>query len=873
MSSKPTRQPARTVAFLFAWLCTTTVLADTTPLYEGPLYEGNVRRIFKTHCFQCHGEAGNVEGGLDLRLRRLILKGGESGPAINGSEPAESILLERIIQGEMPPAEVKHRPTDLEIAELQQWILGGAPGETEPPELEPSEYITATERGFWAFQRPVQVEVPLKPGGQGTIDAFLLDRLQAQGLVFEQRAERTVLIRRLYFDLLGLPPTPDEIVRFLADKSPLAYERLIDRLLASSQYGERWGRHWLDVAGYADSEGYTDDDTERPDAWRYRDYVIRAFNSNKPIDQFFVEQLAGDELVSPPYGKLRGDDLDAFIATGFLRMAPDGTTTAPDKPAAINASIAKSLEIVSSSMLGLTVACAECHDHRYDPISQKDYYRLRAIFEPAYGSQQWKTPKQRRETLYTSEDRARAAEIEQQAKLLEAARTVKQQEFIAATFEIQLAKLPEDAREAVRTAHDTAQKKRTPEQVALLKAHPSVNVTASSLYLYDRKAADELKALAKKAADIRQTKPVEEFVRALAEPAAGDGSKLPVSHLFVRGDHEQPGDRVEPAGLRILGGPSIGANDLDSRTTGRRLTYARWLTSGQHPLAARVFVNRVWMHYFGRGLVDTPADFGTLGQMPTHPELLDWLADDFARHGWDLKRLHRMLATSAAYQQSSDASGTGFGVDPENHLLWHMPIRRLEAEALRDAMLQISGQLVEQAHGPAVPVMADRAGKFVIGKENLNAGRPGAVISMMGQDLRRSIYAQVRRSRPLTVLEPFDPPIVSPNCTKRSSSANSTQALMLMNSDFVTQQAETLASRITVEAATQPEAHVELAWRLCYGRPPVAAELNDAKQYLDRTAARQLEINPESDASVRTLFALTSLCHALLSSNELLYIE
>ncbi|MEO2011804.1 MAG: PSD1 and planctomycete cytochrome C domain-containing protein [Pirellulaceae bacterium] len=835
-------------------------------------YEGGVRPVLKTHCFRCHGEAGTVEGGLDLRLRRLIMKGGESGPIIDIENPSDSVLLERVTTGEMPPEEVKHRPTPDEIDILRQWVMNEAPGVTEPDGLDPSEYITTAEKSFWSYQPLLQPEIPITNHPalvRAPIDAFLLHSLEGRGLSFGEEAGRHTLIRRLSFDLWGLPPTPQQVERFVGDSSPLAYERLVDQLLSSPRYGERWGRHWLDVAGYADSEGYTDEDTQRPDAWRYRDYVIQAFNGGKPINQFFVEQLAGDELVSRPYGDLPPQELDALIATGFLRMAPDGTATAANKSVAINDSIAKSLEIISSSMLGMTVACAECHDHRYDPISQKDYYRFRAIFEPAYHWKSWQTPNKRRQSLYTDDDRTRAAEIEEQAKEIEVGRTEKQQEFIQATFEKQLAKLPEEMREVVRLAHDTPDKERTSEQKELLKKNPSVNVTASSLYLYDRKAADELKALADKANEVRKTKPPERFVRVLAESVADN---VPVSHLFIRGDHEQPGEQVSAAGFRILGG-TLFPDDLELPSTGRRLQFARWLTSDRHPLSARVFVNRVWLHHFGRGLVNTPGDFGQLGEPASHPELLDYLASEFRSSGWNLKRLHRVLVLSTAYRQSSRPSEDGLRADPENHLLWRMPVRRVEAEVLRDSILQISGELLLDAFGPSVPVMADRDGKFVVGIENLNAGRPGAVIPLKGQDFRRSVYVQVRRSRRLTVLDTFDAPRMTPSCIQRSYSASATQSLMLMNGEFPIARAEQLATRVMTEASNELPPQIDFAWQLCYSRQPDPDELSSAINYVQQTEKSYRERHAKSDDRTRRQFAMASLCHALLSSNEFLYIE
>ena len=369
------------------------------------------------------------------------------------------------------------------------------------------------------------------------IDAFLLARLEEKGFAFSQDASRETLLRRVCLDLIGLPPTPEQAEAFLADKTPAAYEQIVNDLLASPHYGERWGRHWLDVAGYADSEGYTIEDVIRPWAHKYRDYVIRSLNADKPFDQFIREQLAGDEMITSPLNNLTEADAELLAATGFLRMAPDGTSgRVDDANLARNDVMAETIKIVSSSLMGLTLGCAQCHDHRYDPLPQTDYYHFRAVFEPALDWKNWKNPHQRRVSLYTDEDRAKAAEIEEQAKAIEAERTTKQNEFIEATFEAELAKLPDEIQEAARAARETAEAERTEEQKQLLKEHPSLNVTAGSLYLYDRKAADELKAMAEKAAAVRATKPPEEFVRALTEVPG----QAPLSQFFFRGNYDQP---------------------------------------------------------------------------------------------------------------------------------------------------------------------------------------------------------------------------------------------------------------------------------------------------------------------------------------------
>jgi mono/diheme cytochrome c family protein len=848
---------------------------------DGPTYEQHVRPLLKAHCFDCHGEGEKLKGKLDLRLRRLILQGGRSGPAAVPGKPDDSPLYQRVAAGEMPPGKTKLTPA--EVALIGRWIAAGAPAtHPEPEQVGAGPLLTPEERGFWSFQPIRRPDVP-RAGPSGLartpVDAFLLARLQQRGLSFAPEADRRTLIRRLTFDLTGLPPTPEEVDAFLADPAPDAYERLVDGLLASPRYGERWGRHWLDVAGYADSEGYANEDAVRPDAWKYRDYVIRSLNADKPFDQFVREQIAGDEMVRPPYGNLGPDDLDKLIATGFLRMAPDGTGSAGvDPKLARNQVLADTVQVVSTGLLGLTVGCAQCHNHRYDPIPQTDYYRLRALLEPAYDPANWRPPAAREVSLYTDADREKVKQVEAEAAKIDQERLRKQQEYIDRTFEAELKKLPEDERQAVRAAHDTPAVKQTPEQKRLLKEHPSVNVTAGSLYLYDAKAAVDLKACADRAAAVRATKPVEEFVRALTEVPG----KVPVTHLFHRGDPDQPGEAVAPGGLTVLDAwdplPPPAASPLPS--TGRRLAFAQWLTDGKHPLTARVLVNRVWMHHFGKGIVATPGDFGALGDRPSHPELLDWLADDFMAHGWRLKRLHRLIVTSAAYRQASRRDADKERLDPDNRLLGHMPVRRLDAEALRDALLAVSGKLNPKVGGPPVPVKLDEVGQAVLGIDtNDTAGRPtGKVISLNGEDYRRSVYVQMRRSRPLAFLDAFDEPVMAPNCPARPSATVTPQALMLMNSPFILGHARDFAGRVRREAGAESRAQVLHAWRLAFGRAPAEAEVKDALTFLAAQAEQFRAHPPAPDPKSAGKpdpqeEALESWCQALLSANEFLYVD
>jgi hypothetical protein len=849
-----------------------------------PIFEQQVRPILKAHCFACHGEGDELNGGLDLRLRRLMVQGGDSGPAVVAGDAQGSLLLARVRAGEMPPGDKKLSPEQIDM--VAAWIAAGA--NTSRPEPEsPAAEITPDEQAFWFFQPIARPAVPQPRAADRVrtpIDAFLLARLEAKGLGFSPDADQSTLIRRAYFDLLGLPPQPAEVAAFVADTAPDAFERLVDRLLDSPAYGERWGRHWLDVAGYADSDGYTSDDPQRPYAYKFRDYVIRSFNADKPFDQFIQEQLAGDEMLKPPYKDLCPSDLDRLIATGFLRMGPDGTGSGGvDQDLARNQVVADAIKIVSTTLLGLTVGCAQCHNHRFDPIPQTDYYRLRAIFEPAYDWKNWRAPAARLVSLQSDAQRQQAAHIEAEAAQLDAERMKKSQEYVDRVFENELMKLPAEIRDAVRAARAAPADKRTPEQQQLLKAHPSVNVDHGSLYLYDPKAAEDLKQMAAKTAELRKTKPVEEFVQALTEPAEA----APTTYVFYRGDIRQPKQAVGPGELSVLSPcrpTEIADDDPALATTGRRLAFARRLTDGAHPLVGRVLVNRVWLHHFGRGIVGTPGDFGSLGERPTHPELLDWLASDFVAGGWRLKRLHKLIVTSTAYRQQSRRTPAAESADPDNRLLGRMPIRRLEAEIVRDAVLATAGKLNDKLYGKPVPVMEDEVGQIIVGIENLNGeNRPGDIIPLHGEEFRRSLYVQVRRTRPLAMLEAFDLPVMEPNCDCRANSTVAGQSLMLMNNDFMLAFAGHFAERIVAEEGSDTRAQVVHAWRTAFASEPGEGEVTAALRFLaEQTeqfrANQATEAKPADGAATAPKpaperQAFTSFCHALLSSNRFLYVD
>ena len=865
-------------------------------------FERDVRPILKAHCFHCHGEGEKLKGGVDLRLRRLMLNPSKDGDTVLApGDPAKSELVQVLVHGEMPE---KGKPLSAEqIAVIREWVGQGAKTARPEPEQVPKYFITEEEREFWAFQPLRRPPVPaLSADGKSEIrnpkseihpiDAFLLAKLSDAGLSFNPEADRPTLLRRVMLDITGLPPSPEELDAFLADDKPGAYERMIDRALASPHYGERWGRHWLDVAGYADSDGYNDADTVRPWAWKYRDYVIRSLNADKPFDEFIREQLAGDEMVKQPYKDLSPADTDRLTATAFLRLAPDGTagTPATDQPTARNAVVAETLKVVSSSLLGMTVGCAQCHDHRLDPIPQTDYYRMRAIFEPALDTVNWRLPAARLVSLMTDAERAQAAEVEKEAKVVDAERKVKEDEFIEKVLTWELEKKPEALREPLRTAYRTDAKKRTPEQLKLLKDHPTINqLSPGSLYLYDRtyktKHEAELKVFTEKAAEIRKRKPVEHFIPVLNEPAAAKA--LPPTFLFQRGDPLHPKERVTPGELTVLAAfhPSqIPEKDPALPTSGRRLAFAKSLTSGTHPLATRVLVNRVWHHHFGRGIVASLGDFGHIGDRPTHPELLDWLATEFVAQGWSLKKLHRLILTSAAYRQSSVRSAEKDRIDPDNRLLGRMNSRRLEAETIRDAMLVVTARLNPKQFGAPVPIMTDEDGQIIVGVDtNDTAGRPsGKFVPLNGEEFRRSLYIQMRRSKPVGMLETFDLPRMEPNCELRNASTVATQSLAMMNGEFTLTMSKYFAERLTKDAGSDTSGQIRHAWRIAFGCEPSAEDMKRSHDFLAKQTAF-FTANPvkpappgrgkEAPPAEPPMQALATFCQALLTSNQFLYIE
>lgn len=779
------------------------------------LTQHDVLPILLLRCTACHGRQIQ-EAGLDLRTRDGILKGGKSGPAMVPGHPDQSLLLKRIHAEEMPPrarlTEVSVKPMEAtEIEKLTGWIALGAPEAVDEPDVAGTEadpLVSAEDRQFWAFQKPQPVAVPQvndRTRVRNPIDAFVLQKLEAKGLTLAPEADRLTLIRRATFDLTGLPPEPADVAAFVADTSPRAYENVIDRLLASPRYGERWGRHWLDVAGYADCEGRREQHLARPYAYRYRDYVARAFNSDKPYDRFLLEQLAGDELADLEHAtEITPEMSDNIVATAFLRMPPDPTWAnltgyVPDRLEVM----ADVIDVVGSGIMGMTFKCARCHTHKFDPIPQRDYYRLVALFKGALDEHDWLKPDQGSLGGLNSRFGARTLPYVSTAE-----------------------------RQAWQLHNATVQ-----QAIAALQALPKSPEVEQQI----------------KAQEARRTP--EPLIMALWDRGAPSPT-----YIYRRGDYQNSGTLVQAGVPAVLCDPAkpfeIKPPWPNARSTGRRLAFARWLTQPDHPLTARVMINRIWKHHFGQGIVRSVGNFGKTGDKPSHPELLDWLALEFQRAGWSLKAMHRTLMNSSVYRQSSVVATQSLELDPDNRLWSRMPLRRMEAEVLRDSLLLISEQLVEQGGGPAEAVQV-RGGGLVV------AGR------------RRSIYVQQLRKELVSLLESFDLPVMNPNCLSRAESLVAPQALHLLNDAGIRQLATALAARVRKAAGDDPAAQIEHAYWITLSRPPSADELLESRQALEQLTVQWTKQltgagQPEGAASQR---ALTTLCHTLMNSAAFLYID
>jgi len=753
----------RTLAIV-SLICAAGVQAESATDAGADLFRQRIQPLLERNCYECHSaNAKKVKGDLLLDTREGLLKGGQTGPAVVPGDPAKSLLVRAVRHEDdlaMPPK--KPKLADDAIADLVKWVQLGAPDPRGQQAAAGGPYDLAKARQFWSFQpvRPV-TPPPVKDTAWVRTDAdrFVLAKIEGHGLRPAAEASKAELIRRVTFDLTGLPPTPGEIDAFLADSSPDAYEKLVDRLLASPHFGERQAQHWLDVVRYAESEGF-EYDRHLSDAWRYRDYVVNAFNADKPYDQFVREQIAGDEI--------KPDDPECQTAAIFHRLGPVRRNSGnPEIALSRNEVLTERTDVIGAAFLGLTVGCARCHDHKLDPISQKDYYRLEA--------------------------------------------------YMAATQEHDISLAPPEAMKAWEE-----KTKAVNDQVKQLRKEAS------------RAEGARRQELKQQAEDLEDSLPP----RPPTIPGiCDDAAQRTEVHVLRRGDWDHKADAVAPRPPSVL--VSDDYPELPADKASPRIELARWITDPRNPLTARVIVNRLWQSHFGTGLVKTPNDFGSHGDRPSHPELLDWLATQLVQNGWHLKPIHRLILLSSAYRQSSrsPSAEAASKSDPDNRLLWHFNRRRLSAEEIRDAMLAASGKLNPQIGGPSVMVPVDPEMTHLLYKPS-----QWQVAADAAQHCRRSIYLIAKRNLRLPFMETFDQPAMLTSCGRRESSTHAPQALEMLNGTLSNDLAAAFAERLQSESPGDPDAMVTLAFRLAAGRPPTTPERTIALAFLKEERTKEFAL-------------------------------
>ncbi len=717
--------------------------------------------------------------------------------------------------------------------------------------------FTSEDRQYWALQKVHRPQLPkVRDSGwvRNPIDRFILSALETKGIRPSPAADRITLIRRAYLDLIGLLPTPEEVDAFVADRSPDAFNKVIETLLQSPHYGERWARHWLDLARYAESEGFKSDET-RPNAWRYRDYVIKAFNEDKPYDRFIREQIAGDEIWP--------EDPDARIATGFNRHYPD-ESNARNLLQRRQEILNDITDTVGTVFTGLTFGCARCHDHKFDPILQADYYRLQAFFANVRAVDDiqlmpGEALQEHRGKMAFWEEKTREIRLQMQA--IEEPR---RKEIVDDLF----AKYPPEIQAAISKSPE----QRTPtEWLMYYKAKPYMNPdsseVANSLKGEARKRWQALKAELDKFAGLYPG----ELPIGLGIVDAN--RTAPKTHTLAIGVYDAPLKEVEPGFLTILDPKPARIRPLQGiESTGRRTALANWLADPENPLSARVMVNWIWHYHFGRGIVATPSDFGNMGERPTHPELLDWLASEFVRSGWSIKKMHRLILSSRTYQQAALFRKDAAAIEPENHLLWRFPRQRLEAEIIRDSSLAVAGLLNTKMAGPSIfpeipPGMVSRGG--------------WKVTEDPAERNRRSIYIFVRRNTRYPMLEAFDMPDTHESCPRRNVTTSAPQALFMLNSKLSLEWAQAFAQKVIRIAGPNRARQVEAAYRLAYSRRPDVRETEAALNFLERqrailschTAEGKLVSLPDLPSGMDGADAagLVDFCHAVMNTNEFVY--
>lgn len=811
--------------FLFVAVLSPHVRAATGETAGMEFFEKKVRPILIERCYECHSVEKKTKGGLALDSRDAVQKGGDTGPALVAGQPDKSLIIEAIRYKnrdmQMPP---KGALPDAEIKVLEEWVRLGAPdpriAAASGPKKAPRVINVDEGRKHWAFRPIAKLSAPKGiPAGGNPIDAFISAKLAEKGLTLSPPADKRNLIRRATFDLTGLPPTPEEIAAFLADSSPEAFSKVVDRLLRSPHYGERWGRHWLDVARYADSNGM-DENIALGTAWRYRDYVVNSFNADKPFDQFLTEQIAGDLLPAATLAERH----EHAVATGFLNLGAKVLAEADKQKLQMDV-VDEQIETTGRAFLSMTLGCVRCHDHKFDPILQDDYYALAAIFKSTRSfTHEVGT------ISYWNEVPLGGFDEFAEVKSAERAFELKKKEVAAAAA--------------------AAKKKPSPDAMALA----------------DRLMTEQ-EEMEKNLPDFPTTVAVTEGDRI-----------LPTLPIHIRGSHLSLGKPI-PRGFPQVMQASMAPKPTFPAKQSGRLELARWLASADHPLTSRVLVNRVWTWHFGQGIVATPDNFGILGQPPSHPELLDYLARWFTANGWGVKDLHRLIMLSATYQQASSretssaaadapnqkggsinekSTGKAFEADPENRLLWHFPVRRLEAEEIRDAMVSTAGKIDLRIGGKTLPL---RNRQFVFNHTSKDA--------TSYDSMRRALYLPIIRNNLYDLFQQFDYPDPTVSTGLRNSTIVSPQALLLMNSNLATDAALGFAKRLL--PASDVKARIEQAHAIAYGRAPTAHDLAKARDFL--TTADAHLASTIDDPAARELRVWSLYCQALLMANEFIYLR
>ena len=845
---------------------------------EEPVVEA-AQQVLKQHCLACHGAARMSE--LDLRSRQAALAGGTRGPALLPGKPEQSpLFLASAHQGElkMPPgSEGPLAAQDLEV--LRRWIEqgadwpGGVGGDSEP--------------FWWSFRELSRPQVPQLAADRQTenpIDVFVLARLRKERLAVAPLADKVTLVRRAYFNLIGLPPTPEQVESFLKDDSPQAWRNLIDTLLDSPRYGERWGRHWLDVVRYADSAGF-EGDVYYPNAWRYRDYVIKSFNEDKPYDRFVQEQIAGDELW-PDNLELDGfydmapeklEHLEARVGTSLYSFGPEIQESHLDGELLRYERLTDWVNTTGAAFLGLTVECSRCHDHKFDPLTQKDYFSLQAIFassQPVPVPVVASTSMGHRDEAYhqvLALAEVRSAYLTFEKKVKDRVMESKQADYppeAVRAYEIPAEDRPEEEAELAAPLMDLYMKmeieqflegeevKRYRElQGQIMKAAVAIPVEdASHKVLYDG------------------------FFDVPKATVLGhiDPEIIPDVHVLARGELSLKKERVPPSLPAALRDPAA-PEALSFGTSGPRYRkqLALWLTGPNHPLTARVMVNRIWQGHFGQGIVATTNDFGRQGSLPSHPQLVDWLASEFVDSGWSVKSMHRLIMTSQAYRRSSSfTSERHRQEDPDNRLLWRANRRRLEGETIWDSIHFVAGTLNLRMGGrPSIPPLSTvelaplRHKAWWVAPADESEGR------------RRGVYIMTRRNFTFPMFDKFDVPNSSFSCARREVTTVAPQALWALNNEAIYRRAQELAQRLVGEEGREPEAWVEAAWSRALARRPSAQEKREAlalfQNLSQQEAADSEKSYPEPLASLGTAraAALTQLCLTVFNLNEFLYVD